>query len=499
MSFGERCARVWFWAMILLMFAGVVICITGTQHNIEWYKELFVTVGMGVGIWVLGFILNKCRYFLREHEKSVLFLLLACFGIALYAVSYVSRNDPMYDYAVIYQSAYDYAHDGQANWGYLAQWGNNYGIFLWLVIIMKICEMLSIEDPFAVLLFINTALAVFSGFCLFDILTKFLDNTGVKFMGLLMYFGFLPLWGGTNYFYTDSVSMFFSIGAFWIVINFGDQLVGYLLGGILWAIGFELKATVAISMIAVEMVCVLKMSPQGESGQRKYGIGGKEYGTSRSGSLVGWLLMVFVFVICLLAMSNIKKAFPSQDYRDEYEVPMSYWVALGIHNDGSYPGNIEFAESLLQTKGYEAKNRKALLYIDEHISDLWNPDHYISKIRYNFASGKMGLSEFNQNPTTFMHELVNDYGKYGGFSTMFASAYFYAIILFGLYGAVRVLTGKAKDDLSSIVLLTVFGLFLFLMLWESNNRQLYNHIPWYAVFGALGLRFLYGGEKIDEK
>ena len=111
----------------------------------------------------------------------------------------------------------------------------------------------------------------------------------------------------------------------------------------------------------------------------------------------------------------------------------------------------------------------------------------------------MGLSEFNQNPTTFMHELVNDYGKYGGFSTMFASAYFYVIILFGLYGAVRVLTGKAKDDLSNIVLLTVFGLFLFLMLWESNNRQLYNHIPWYAVFGTLGLRFLYGGETIDEK
>ena len=72
MSFGERCARTWFFAMILLMFAGVVICITGTQHNIEWYKELFVTVGMGVGIWIIGFILNKCRYFLREHEKSVL-------------------------------------------------------------------------------------------------------------------------------------------------------------------------------------------------------------------------------------------------------------------------------------------------------------------------------------------------------------------------------------------------------------------------------------------
>ena len=25
------------------------------------------------------------------------------------------------------------------------------------------------------------------------------------------------------------------------------------------------------------------------------------------------------------------------------------------------------------------------------------------------------------------------------------------------------------------------------MLWESNNRQLYNHIPWYAIYAVGGL------------
>lgn len=498
MSFKEGLSRIIFWSMIILMTAGIVICITGTQHNIEWYKELGVTALMAGGIWVLGFILRKCRSFLEKHKGTLLFLILSVFAIGLYAVSYISRNEPMYDYKVIYESAMTYASGGEADWAYLAQWTNNFGIFLWLFLQMTLCNVLSIPDPFVVMLAINTILAVLTGYCVFDILSHFVEDVSIPFMGLFLYIGFLPLWGGTNYFYTDSVSMFFTIAAVWMITIKGDELVGCILAGILWGIGFELKATAAVSLIAFEWVAVVKLCPQGKA-ERNYGVMGKEPGTSRRGDQTGWLLMFFAFLVVLLGMKMLRREFPSYQYEDEFRVPYSYWLALGIHNDGSYPGNIEFAERLLNTPGYEVKDRVANAYLNEHISDLWNPEHIISKIRYNFASGKMGLSEFNQYPTTFMHDLVNDYGKYGGYSTMFASAYFYAIILFGLYGAIHVLTSGTKDDLSSIAILTVFGLCAFLMIWESNNRQLYNHIPWYAVFGVLGLRFLYGGEKKQTK
>ena len=495
MSFKEVLSRIIFWCMVVFMTVGLVVCISGTQHNIVWYKELGVTAGMAVGIWIVGLILRKCNLFLMEHKSRLLFLILIIFAAGLYGVSFVSRNEPMYDYKVLYESALSYASGGEADWGYLAQWSNNFGIFIWLLLPMKLCNMMSVSDPFPVLLAINTILAVWSGYCVFDVLSHFIDDLSIAFMGLFLYMGFLPLWGGTNYFYTDSVSMFFSIGAVWVIVKRGDEWIGCVLAGILWAVGFELKATAAISLIAFEWVSVMRFCPQGRAERREYCVMGKETGTSRGGSKIGWLLLLFSFCVCLYGLQQVRKEFPSYEYEAEYGVPYSYWLALGIHNDGSYPGNIEFAEKLLNTPGFLAKDRLANAYIREHVSDLWNPDHIIAKIRYNFASGKMGLSEFNQNSTTFMHELVNDYGKYGGYSTMFASAYFYAIIVFGLYGSVRVLMSDTKDDLSSIALLTVFGLCAFLMIWESNNRQLYNHIPWYAVFGVLGLRFAYGGEK----
>lgn len=115
-------------------------------------------------------------------------------------------------------------------------------------------------------------------------------------------------------------------------------------------------------------------------------------------------------------------------------MPLTYWLALGIHNNGSYPENVEFAVECMNTPGRQQKHELACSYISEHRADFWSVNHIVSKARYNFASGKMGASEFNQNSGTLMYELMNDYGKYGGYSTMITSGYFYALLLFGMAG-----------------------------------------------------------------
>ena len=89
---------------------------------------------------------------------------------------------------------------------------------------------------------------------------------------------------------------------------------------------------------------------------------------------------------------------------------------------------------------------------------------------------------------------------------MLSSGYFYALLLIGMCGQLLAgnrNSGQRKDCTFEIAQFTVFGLFLFLMLWESNNRQLYNHIPWYtlyAVCGAYALaQKLTGGRNAGEK
>ncbi len=460
-----QCLMLFFMAIILY------ICITGTAHNIVWYKELIVTTGFLAIIFLFCLVLKRARVFIQRHEKMLLsaFVLLNCF--ALYMVSCGSRNVPMYDYADIYRSAYAYAYGGEVNWHYFALWSNNFSLFLLLSLVMKLCALIRISDPFYVLLGINVVLTIWGGICIYRLIKQQTGDVVWAFIGLFLYSAFLPLWSGTNYFYTDSVSIAFGVWAVWELVGRQRTRRRCLFAGVLWGIGFSIKATVGISLVAVVIVSLLT---KGKAAVRQV-----------------WLALP-AFILCIGVLSGIRAQFPCHALEEQNKMPLTYWLALGIHNNGSYPENVEFAVECMNTPGRQQKHELACSYISEHCADFWSVNHIISKARYNFASGKMGASEFNQNSGTLMYELMNDYGKYGGYSTMITSGYFYALLLFGMAGQLLLIcksggSEQKNDFLFEVSQFTVFGLFFFLMLWESNNRQLYNHIPWYAIYAVGGL------------
>ncbi len=466
---------------LIFMIPVLCVCITHTQHNIVWYKELVVTTGFLIGIPLVVFLLKKGESFLRKYERVLLGAFLVLITVSLYVISAYSRNTPMYDYYDIYTSAGEYAKGGEAKWGYLSHWSNNFPLFFVLTSIMKGCYLLRLSEPFYILLAINVLLTVWGGVCVYRLLRQTTEYCCWAFSGLGLYFCFLPLWGGTNYFYTDSLSMVFGIWAVYVFLQARNKWVGAVSAGVLWGVGYGFKVTTLICLIALFMVlCMWDFKER-----LKY-----------------FVLTVLVLLSCVLGWEGIRQQYPSYTGEAEYGAPITYWLALGSVGNGSYPDNLEFAVECLETSGKAAKNQLALDYIRENRGDILKPYRLVSKIKYNFASGKMGLSEYNQYPTGFMYELVNDYGRFGGFSTMFTSGYFYALLIFGMAGFGRSVLGaeqQKEDKILMLAHLTVYGLFLFLMIWESNNRQLYNHIPWYALYGSVGLYRLFGGMKGEVK
>lgn len=465
---------------LMLPFLGILIaiCISGTHHNIAWYKELLVTLVIVIFLVAISVLLLRGKCFLEKHEKKLLVAFLLIMGICLYIVSCLCRNTPMYDYNDLYNSAYSYATGGPANWEYLSHWKNNFPLFFYLYGVMKLCVGVGIADPFYVLLLINVLLTVGSGCCIYRLVRLYIRSVACSFMALGLFAGFGPIWCGTNYLYTDSLSLFFSVGAVWFFLRKKTNLKDGIIAGFLWGTGYALKATVAISMVALLIALALKEKEKIQLLKKS-------------------ILSVITFFLCLLLWTGIRMQYPCYEMEQVNKVPITYWLALGIHNDGSYPQNIDFAVECLGSVGVEAKSQVAKEYISTHISGLWDWKHFVEKARYNFASGKMGSSEFNQYPITPMYELVNDYGRYGGYSTMIFSGYFYAVLLLGWTGF---LVAYIKDkkrvpqepgmQLFYIAQLTLFGFFLFLSIWESNNRQLYNHIPWYAIYGAMGMYYV---------
>jgi len=452
---------------------------TGTQRNIPWYNMLIVSCAALLGISAVFRLLVKVEKFIIPHKKLILSVFCVIWGFALYLFSCTARNEPAHDYQIVYGAAENYAAGVDVDWAYFARWKNNQFLFLLLSVLMKISRMLWHGDPFYFILLFNVTAVIVTGICIYRLIWWQCGMIRYCWIGLLLFTGFIPCWGGTFNFYTDSVSIGFSIWGIYLAILAIRKKRGIffygIVAGLLWAIGFLIKATVGISLIAFLLIALWRWKHPGIKG-----------------CLFG-ILMGFIFIYGNFQV--VSSRLPCSELEEDYAMPIEYWLALGSSGNGGYGENSEFATICINTPGTSAKREISREYIVERYTNLWDIKRLVSKVRYNFASGNIGLADYNRYPLTPFYEYFNDYGKYGGYITMVTSGYLYAILFLSIMGTIIKKKWKRQEEsdiLSLITQLTLCGLVVFLMVWESNNRQLYNHLPWLAVAGALGLQGIFG-------
>ena len=74
---------------------------------------------------------------------------------------------------------------------------------------------------------------------------------------------------------------------------------------------------------------------------------------------------------------------------------------------------------------------------------------------------------------------------------MAATSYFYSL-LFLLFAAVisvvcQIKKSRLNNPLYIVTIFTLFGIMVYVMVFEANNRQLYNHVPWFAIGAVIGV------------
>ena len=81
--------------------------------------------------------------------------------------------------------------------------------------------------------------------------------------------------------------------------------------------------------------------------------------------------------------------------------------------------------------------------------------------------------------------------------------YIAMMYLVGFVGAVmaviRLVRRKEIPPVKMVADLAFMGLFIFLMIWESNNRQLYNMLPMMAVGTYMNIVLLFDAARTNEK
>ena len=403
---------------------------------------------------------------------------LCAFGAAILCICLLRGNWYLYagDYEAVYISAMDVAEGREVSFPfYFMTYGNNTVPMYFLAGIMKICRTLGINEFYILLaLSIGTVLSAAwaMGYLLAECGAEKYRLPSLAFMALC-----LPIYSFSNTFYTDTMSFGLGIVIIALLVHAcKKKKAGYAIAafaGILTVWGFNWKITCIIPLIAALFLLLI-------GDIRKNVLRNKKY-------ILVYAVSVLAVQIILLIVLNSFSLYSESKVRSN---PVTAWIAMGMMNDGSYAQNVEFSDTVnLEFDTKEAKNEYAVAHIKEHLGEAFSISHIVAKTRNNYASGTFSARDYTTPDAhgSLMYNLLNPGGSHYWRACQYCYVYIFAVYIVIFCTAVYVLIGLIKKKETPVMKIvswprilsdiSFFGLFLFLMLWESNNRQLYNSLP----------------------
>ncbi len=479
--YNEEKKQSFLWTIFLAIFsvnmlAVIMLCVLQTQNNLPVSKMVLLSP-MFIAAWmILYFVLHKIQNLLEKVTPIALPAFFVIYGIVLYVLAITGRGNPVHDQEAVYQGALYFAGLSEdMPWEYFARCDNNTMPALILGGVFRIGSLGGIVDPYYFAVFLNVVQVLVSMYCLFR-LSEVRNGVVSGWIAVLMLAGCVPIVGHTLIMYTDSMSFCFSILALYIW-RFSKveekqkrSWFTYILIGVLLGVGGLIKMTALIAGVALLGYGILCANKQ---------------------KIFGSIAIIVVSLVVITAGKTITKMLPCESMRDAYGLPsVSYFLGIGLKGNGGYVDNQEYSATLNTIYGLEAKKAWSDQYIRENLGEFLNKEHIIQKIRYNFASGGMGCAIFVQNLNEnhwlyrTMHHEGDLFWRYNMITTPYMYA-FYGLILTGM--VLAFVKRIEKDATFSVSLIAIFGIMLYLMLFEANNRQLYNHLPWFVLASTCGL------------
>lgn len=478
-------------ALIIALGAGYMLitglCIAKPQDNLIPLRILLYTViwlGILVGIrffWL--WVDRKLQSYAAEKiNRYAIVFVSSLFGIVLWCCGWFSGFEPYTDYGNVWDAALALASGTPvANWEYFAVWPNNRFCMLLLAGMLWLGQRIGLSDGHGFVLAVQSVHWCITLACVYRLAARFGKNRiADRWTTVTVFLLMTPLYGYISIFYTDQCSFGFGIMAFTLFEaavrkqeNVKKQLLFAVLAGILWGIGSQIKVTVSISLIALLIVLVTRPDPK--------------YYWKRVG------ITLIAAMITVGAILGGMKTLPCE--KDIYlrSNPALYWVALGLGGNGSHADNEEFAILCSQADNIDVRREIVMEKLKTDWRMFFDADHLVKKVRMNFASGNFGISKYLDYPykeNDLIWQFMSYNGPYFWKYACTSTSYLFAVYILISLGAVRMVCSKESDIIVGVSFVTLFGLVLFLMIWEAQHKQLFNHMGWLVLAAVYGLNWI---------
>lgn len=443
-------------------------------------------------VLVVGAGLLLAKFSEKINEKWFLWILLFVNVLALLLARYWLVNShslPYHDQSSIYKSAEQFAAGNYADMtpygGYVGKYPHQLGIITFIRMLSWVAGTFDWK-VFQVFNLYMLPVLITSGYFVVKELTGGKKGARILYLvGMLLCF---PMYVYVPFVYGEISSTALVFAATWLILSGFRKFQWYkpVLTGVLLALAIQLRKNTLICLIAIVLVLVLHI------------ILNKKY------KCIAFLVAVLAFP--MLTQAGVDALYKPYEVQEEYGIPSVSHIAMGL-NDYSEMGPGWYDASIVDTYIYKAQADVQVAkeiskeHIKERLSYMWNNKAYA----LNFYKTKC-LSQWN-DPLYLSLKMSSGgvtesegivYDVYFGDARDVALGYsnIYQLVIYLLVFIVCLLGGlerKENYDISFyILLIAVFGGFLFSLMWEAKSRYIFPYFMFMIPYAAIGLDKVYG-------
>ncbi len=434
------------------------------------------------GIFIFGRVVRRYQKLFSDNYRSILTVSAALLLILQIIIGNQLRFSPIFDLEAVYRGGIEWATTGSFGSYYSSTcykdyfyiFPNNLGTLSFFAMIFKAATVIGV-DYFTMAMLVNAVMATFT-----MVLTSLICNRLFGYTGgltaIMLFLISPPFYFIAPVFYTDSLSLIFPVSACQLMIvsrnkRLSAQIPLVFAALLIIAIGTLIKPTVSVFAIAVAIVLAVKKHFR---------------------QLLLYAVSFSVITAIVLTGFNmyIYSAHLDKSIADNKNTPITYWLNLAVHSNGRYNNEI-FA--LSQIENPEQRNQALSDELKACINEKSLLDWFSlveTKSTIAFGDGTYAQSDFlDDNPLNYgflQSTLLYSSENYYTYSTA-CTGIFAAILLLMLLSSSR----RQNDSFTLISQISVFGIWLFLMLWEINSRYITTFIPFIFICAVAGTERLH--------
>lgn len=486
-----------------ITFVGLLMCIIISGYEREGNRDTYscsmlqhyaiiiaaVMLTTAFTTVYIFFFRNKTPNLINKNllHNSNFIILISVFTMLVVqlVIGYLLLFDPVTDVGIINKYALDFAETGnfdliQRKYSegdcYLIRYPNNLAITFFLSFFYRISYLLT-GNVSRLLPVVLNVIAINISVLMTVMLSRRLLGERKSLYVLLLCALFAPFYTYTAYFYTDSLSLPLSVGIVYFLSTSirterrRRRYILFALCGALMFLGFKMKGSLIIMLVGAVLYLFLKIDLKR--------------------ALCAFLAIIIgfgsLYAICTTLYRSSGIITEEQAYECEY--PATHWIMMSMKGYGNYN-----TEDSKYTMSFKNKDEKQAANIDEIKSRLKKMGvkglitHTAKKAVWTWEDGTYFISHHiekarNEN---VLHDFVLNKGIHHFIFYAYSCGFQLFILFMMIMSSVKAYKRKELNMLTLIRGL-VFGLFVFLLIWETRSRYLYNFTPFFLILAADGM------------